>query len=445
MTGKNACPTESRYNCADMLIRRLHVRDIRFPTSRQLDGSDAMNPDPDYSAAYVVLETDSPHQGHGLTFTIGRGNEIVCTAVRALAPLVVGRTLESFAADMAGFWRHITGDSQLRWIGPEKGAIHLATAAVVNAVWDLWAKVEGKPLWRLLADMTPQQLVACVDFRYITDALTPAEAVEILSRHDSTKRDRIRELESHGYPAYTTSAGWLGYSDDKLRRLCHEACDADFTHVKMKVGRDVEDDVRRCAIMRETIGPDRKLMLDANQWWDVPQAIAHMKRLAPFNPWWIEEPTSPDDVLGHAAIARELKPLGIGVATGEHCANRVLFKQFMQAGGMQFCNLDACRLAGVNECLAAMLLAAKFDVPACPHAGGVGLCEYVQHLSMWDFIACSGTMENRVIEYVDHLHEHFVHPVRIERAHYMPPTAPGYSIEIRSASLDANECQPAQP
>jgi L-fuconate dehydratase len=422
-----------------MLIRRLHVRDIRFPTSRQLDGSDAMNPDPDYSAAYVVLETDGSHEGHGLTFTIGRGNEIVCAAARALAPLVVGRTLESFTADMAGFWRHVTGDSQLRWIGPEKGAIHLATAAVVNAVWDLWAKSEGKPLWRLLVDMTPEQLVACVDFRYVTDAITPDAAIQILRRNEPTKRDRIAKLMEQGYPAYTTSAGWLGYADDKIRRLCREACDAGFTHVKMKVGRDVEDDVRRCALVRETIGPDRKLMLDANQWWDVPQAIAHMKRLAAFNPWWIEEPTSPDDVLGHAAIARELNPLGIGVATGEHCANRILFKQFMQAGGMQFCNLDACRLGGVNECLAVMLLAAKFNVPVCPHAGGVGLCEYVQHLSMWDYVACSGTTDNRVIEYVDHLHEHFLHPVRIERARYMPPTAPGYSIEMKSRSLAEHE------
>jgi L-fuconate dehydratase len=422
-----------------MLIRRLHVRDIRFTTSRELDGSDAMNPDPDYSAAYVVLETDGKHQGHGLTFTIGRGNEIVCTAVRALAPLVVGQTVESFTADMAGFWRHVTGDSQLRWIGPEKGAIHLATAAVVNAVWDLWAKVEGKPLWRLLAAMTPEQLVGCVDFRYVTDALTPGEAVEILRRNEPTKRERIAKLMAEGYPAYTTSAGWLGYPDDKVRRLCREACDAGFTHVKMKVGRDVEDDVRRCAIVRETIGPERKLMLDANQWWDVPQAVAHMKRLAPFKPWWIEEPTSPDDALGHAAIARELNPLGIGVATGEACANRILFKQFMQAGGMQFCNLDACRLGGVNECLAVMLLAAKFDVPVCPHAGGVGLCEYVQHLSMWDYVACSATMDSRVIEYVDHLHEHFVHPVRIARARYLPPRDPGYSIEMMPRSLAEHE------
>jgi L-fuconate dehydratase len=418
-----------------MKLRNLHVRDIRFPTSRLLDGSDAMNADPDYSAAYVVLETDGAFEGHGLTFTIGRGNEVVVVAVKALAPLVVGRELEEFTSDMAGFWRHVTGDSQLRWIGPEKGAIHLATAAVVNAVWDLWAKVEGKPLWRLLADMTPEQVVGCVDFRYVTDALTPEHALELLRRRNASKAERIARLEARGYPAYTTSAGWLGYSDEKIRALCHAACDQGFLHVKVKVGRDVEGDARRCAIVREAIGEDRALMLDANQVWDVPHAVAHMKRLAKFRPMWIEEPTSPDDVLGHAAIARELNPLGIGIATGEHCANRVTFKQFMQAGAMQFCNLDACRLGGVNECLAVMLLAAKFGVPVCPHAGGVGLCEYVQHLSMWDYVACSGTMDGRVIEYVDHLHEHFVHPVRVERGRYMPPTAAGYSIEMKLDSL----------
>lgn len=424
-----------------MTIRGLRVRDIRFPTSRELDGSDAMNPDPDYSAAYVVLETAHTrgHQGHGLTFTIGRGNEIVVTAVRALAPLVVGQSLDAITSDMAGFWRHITGDSQLRWIGPEKGAIHLATAAIVNAVWDLWAKVEGKPLWRLLADMTPEQLVACVDFRYLSDAITPAEALELLRRRDGTKAERVANLLAHGYPAYTTSAGWLGYSDEKLRTLCRAACDDGFTHVKMKVGRDLADDVRRCAIVREAIGDDRKLMLDANQWWDVPQAIAHMTELARFRPWWIEEPTSPDDVLGHAEIARALRPHGIGVATGEHCANRILFKQFMQSVGMQFCNLDACRLGGVNECLAVMLLAAKFEIPICPHAGGVGLCEYVQHMSMWDYIACSGTMEKRVIEYVDHLHGHFLAPVRVERGRYHAPQMPGYSIEMKPASLETYE------
>ena len=422
-----------------MTITRLGVRDIRFPTSRQLDGSDAMNVDPDYSAAYVVLETDGAHEGHGLTFTTGRGTEVVVSAVRALAPLVVGRPLEEFTADMGGFWRHVTGDSQLRWIGPEKGAIHLATAAVVNAAWDLWAKVEGKPLWKLLADMTPPQLVRCIDFRYITDALPPDEALAILERNEPTKRQRETELLRTGYPAYTTSAGWLGYPDDKLRRLCREAIASGFTMLKIKVGRDVADDVRRCEIIREEIGYARKLMMDANQWWDVGQAIAHMRELARFKPWWIEEPTSPDDVLGHATIAKALNRLGIGIATGEHCQNRILFKQFMQAGAIQFCQIDSCRLGGVNECLAVMLMAAKFGVPVCPHAGGVGLCEYVQHLSMWDYLACSASLENRVIEYVDHLHEHFRCPVRMQDGRYLPPADPGYSIEMKPASLAAHE------
>ncbi len=416
-------------------ITNLAVRDIRFPTSRQLDGSDAMNPDPDYSAAYVVLETDGELQGHGLTFTIGRGNEIVVTAVRALAPLVIGRTLASITANMGEFWRHITGDSQLRWIGPEKGAIHLATAAVVNAVWDLHAKSEGKPLWKLLADMSPEQLVSCIDFRYLSDALTPEQSYGILRKLAPTKRARESDMLERGYPAYTTSAGWLGYPDEKLRSLCREAIAQGWNHLKIKVGRDLEDDIRRCTIIREEIGWERKLMTDANQVWDVPQAIAWMQHLAPFKPWWIEEPTSPDDVLGHAAIAQALEPLHIGVATGEHCHNRVMFKQLMQAGAIRFCQLDAARLGGVNEALAVLLLAAKFGIPVCPHAGGVGLCEYVQHLSIFDYIAVSGSTENRVIEYVDHLHEHFLDPVTMRDGHYLPPTKPGYSIEMKRDSL----------
>ncbi len=420
-------------------ITNLVVRDIRFPTSRQLDGSDAMNPDPDYSAAYVILETDGPHQGHGLTFTIGRGNEIVVAAIRALAPLIVGRSLASITTNLGEFWRHITGDSQLRWIGPEKGAIHLATAAVVNAVWDLYAKSEGKPLWKLLADMTPEELVRCIDFRYITDALTPQQACELLQRLAPTKAAREAEMRERGYPAYTTSAGWLGYSDDKLRRLCREAIAQGWNHLKIKVGRDLDDDIRRCTIIREEIGWVRKLMTDANQVWDVPQAIEWMKHLAKFKPWWIEEPTSPDDVLGHAAIARAMEPLGIGVATGEHCQNRVVFKQLMQADAIRFCQIDAARLGGVNEVLAVLLLAAKFGVPVCPHAGGVGLCEYVQHLSIFDYIAVSGSTENRVIEYVDHLHEHFLDPVTMRNGCYLPPTKPGYSIEMKSESLAQHE------
>ncbi len=408
------------------------VSDIRFPTSRERDGSDAMNPDPDYSAAYVILHTDADLAGHGLTFTIGRGNDLCCAAIRLLVPLIVGRTLESFTADMGAFYRHITGDSQLRWIGPEKGVIQLATAAVVNAVWDLWAKQQGKPLWKLLADLTPEELVRCIDFRYIADALTPNDALQLLHAMAAGKAERERELHARGYPAYTTSAGWLGYSDDKIRHLCREAIAQGFTHIKLKVGADLESDLRRAAIIRETIGPDRTLMMDANQVWDVPQAIAAMARLGAYRPLWIEEPTSPDDILGHATIARAIAP--IGVATGEHVHNRIMFKQLLQAGAISFCQIDAARVGGVNENLAIILMAAKFGVPVCPHAGGVGLCEYVQHLSMFDFIAISGTMDGRIIEYVDHLHEHFVEPVVIRRAHYMPPQLPGYSIEMRPES-----------
>ena len=420
-------------------IREVIARDIRFPTSRALDGSDAMNPNPDYSAAYVTLKTDDPNglAGHGLTFTIGRGNEIVVAAINALAPLIIGQTLESCTADMGRFWRRMVGDSQLRWIGPEKGAIHLATAAIVNAVWDLWAKQVGKPLWQLLADMTPEELVRCVDFRFITDALTPDEAVALLRRVEPGKAAREAEMRRDGFPAYTTSAGWLGYDDDKMRRLCREAIDAGWSHFKLKVGADLADDVRRLRIVREAIGPDRALMVDANQVWDVPQAIEWMAELAPFNPWWIEEPTSPDDILGHAAIARAVAP--IGVATGEHCHNRVIFKQLFQADAIRFCQLDPARLGGVNECLAVMLLAAKYGVPICPHAGGVGLCEYAQHLSIFDYIAVGASLEGRILEYVDHLHEHFFDPVVMRHGHYLPPTAPGYSITMRPASLDEFE------
>jgi L-fuconate dehydratase len=422
-----------------VIITDLIARDIRFPTSRTLDGSDAMNRDPDYSAAYAVLKTDDPSgvEGHGLTFTIGRGNELCVAAIEALKHLVVGKSLESFSADMGGFWRMITGDSQLRWVGPEKGVIHLATAAVVNAVWDLYAKAAGKPLWKLLVDMTPEQLVACVDFRYITDALTPAEALGLLRRNAPTKPDREAEMRQRGFPAYTTSAGWLGYSDDKLRALLREAVANGWTHIKMKVGANLEDDLRRAAIIREEIGPDRTLMMDANQVWGVGQAIENMARLAAYNPLWIEEPTSPDDVLGHAAVARAVAP--IGVATGEHVQNRIIFKQLFQANAISFCQIDACRLGGVNEVLAVLLMAAKFGVPVCPHAGGVGLCEYVQHLSIVDYICIGASLDQRILEYVDHLHEHFFDPVVIRDGRYMPPEQPGYSITMKPESLDAYE------
>jgi len=394
-----------------------------------------MHTSPDYSAAYVILHTESGDglEGHGLAFTLGRGTEIVVTAIDALAPLVVGRELDSITSDWRAFWRAVTGEQQLRWIGPEKGAIHLASAALINAVWDLHAKVERKPLWKLLADMTPAQLVAAIDFRYISDALTPDEALAILEEMAPSRAAREAEMLRSGYPAYTTSAGWLGYSDEKLRALCREAVAAGWTHVKMKVGQRIEDDIRRARIVREEIGPERLLMMDANQVWEVGEAIDHVRRLAEFRPHWIEEPTSPDDVLGHAAIARAVAP--IKVATGEHCQNRVIFKQLFQADAIGFCQLDACRLGGVNEVLAVLLLAAKFGVPVCPHAGGVGLCEYVQHISMFDYIAVSGSLENRVLEYVEHLHEHFVDPVVIKDGCYVAPSAPGYSIAIRPESV----------
>jgi L-fuconate dehydratase len=414
------------------------ARDIRFPTSRTLDGSDAVHTDPDYSAAYVTLKTNHPTlEGHGLTFTLGKGNELGVAGIRSLAPLVRGRTLESFTQDMGAFWRSLANHSQLRWVGPEKGVIHLATAALVNAVWDLYAKAEGKPLWKLLADMTPEALVRCIDFRYISDAITPEEAVALLRKQAPGKAAREAEMVRDGYPAYVTSAGWLGYSDDKIRRLCRAALAEGWTHFKIKVGRDVQDDQRRCGIVREAIGPHNRLMVDANQYWDVPQAIEHIRQLAQFDLWWVEEPTSPDDVLGHAAIAKAIAP--IKVATGEHCQNRVLFKQLMQAGALHFCQIDSCRLGGVNEVLAVYLLAAKFGLPVCPHAGGVGLCEYVQHLQIFDYIAVSGTMNERVVEYVDHLHEHFEQPCVIRSGRYMPPGAPGYSITMKPASLDEFE------
>lgn len=420
---------------SNITITDVIVHDIRFPTSRHLDGSDALHPNPDYSATYVVLKTNSPdgHEGHGITFTMGRGNEICVAAVEALKFLVIGHSLGSITSDFSGYWRRMTSDGQLRWLGPEKGVIHLATAAVINAIWDLLAKVEKKPLWKFLVDMNPEELVSAIDFRYISDVLEPEEAVEILRRNAHTRADREAQMKRAGFPAYITSAGWLGYDEDKLRSLCREAVAQGWTHFKMKVSTDTEDNVRRASIIREEIGPDRKLMMDANQCWGVGEAITNMNRLAQFDPWWIEEPTSPDDVLGHAAIARAIAP--VGVATGEHCQNRVMFKQLFQADAIQFCQLDSCRLGGVNEVLAVLLMAAKFGVPVCPHAGGVGLCEYTQHLSIFDYICVSASLENRILEYVDHLHEHFVHPVVVKEGCYRPPSAPGYSITMHPESL----------
>ena len=421
-------------------VTGLRIFDVRFPTSRGLDGSDAMNPDPDYSAGYVVIETDRGDgiEGHGLTFTIGRGTEIVVSALHALAPLVVGLSLEAFRQAPGEIYRRLTGDSQLRWLGPEKGVVHLATAAVVNALWDLWAKLENKPLWRLLSSLSPQQIVDLVDFRYLTDALTKEQARAALDQFVPSRAAREAEILKNGYPAYTTSVGWLGYPDEKVRRLCNEGLAEGFSRFKIKVGLDRADDLRRASLVREVIGPERTLMVDANQRWDVDEAISWTKMLAPARPLWIEEPTSPDDILGHATIARALEPLGIGVATGEHCANRVMFKQLLQARAIGFCQLDFCRLAGVNEVVAVLLLAARFGVPVCPHAGGVGLCEYVQHASMFDYVAVSGSLENRCIEFVDHLHEHFLDPCVIRNGHYQAPLAAGASITMKPASLAAH-------
>ncbi len=416
------------------VITDLKVLDLRFPTSQHLDGSDAMNPDPDYSAAYVILETDRGLDGHGLTFTIGRGNEICCAAIEAMRHLLVGLDLDEVRANPGAAWRRLTGDSQLRWIGPDKGAMHLAAGAVVNAIWDLLAKEAGKPVWQLVADMTPEEILKIVDFRYLTDVLTPDEALDILKRAEAGKADRIATLKREGYRCYTTSAGWLGYSEEKLRRLCKEAIDAGFNHIKMKVGRDLEDDIRRLTIVREIIGPDRNLMIDANQVWDVPQAIDWLGQLAFSKPLFIEEPTSPDDIAGHRKIREAIAPMK--VATGEMCQNRIMFKQFIAEGAIDIVQIDACRMGGLNEVLSVLLIAAKYGLPVWPHAGGVGLCEYVQHLSMIDYLCVSGTKEGRVIEYVDHLHEHFLHPCVIKDAAYMPPDAPGFSIEMKAQSRE---------
>ncbi len=416
-------------------IMRAVTSDVRFPTAQSGAGSDAMNRDPDYSAAYVALETDHPEglTGHGLTFTIGRGTEVCVAAIEALAPHVVGADVEELVEDLGGSWRRLVTDTQLRWLGPEKGVIHLATAAVVNAVWDLYAKLERKPLWKLLSDLTPEQLVACIDFSYIEDVLTPDEALELLHRNGAGKSEREATLLRDGFPAYTTSAGWLGYPEQTLPERARAALAEGFTHLKVKVGGDLESDLRRARIVRETIGPDNRLSLDANQAWGVQQAVEAINTLAEVDPWWIEEPTSPDDVLGLARIREAVAP--VRVATGEHVQNRVIFKQLLQLGAIDVCQLDCCRLGGVNEVLAVVLLAAKFGIPVCPHAGGVGLCEYAQHVSMFDYVAVGASLDDRVCEFVDHLHEHFVDPVRVARGRYLAPTAPGYSIEIKPESL----------
>jgi L-fuconate dehydratase len=417
----------------DPKIINVRVLDLRFPTSLHQIGSDAVNRDPDYSAAYCILETDAGVEGHGLTFTLGRGTELCVSALRYLSRFVRGRNLSSLTDDLVAFSRQLTGDTQFRWLGPEKGVIHLAAAALINSVWDLYARVEKKPLWKLLADFEPEQIVGAIDFAYITDAITPDEALALLKERSACKETRLQQLKQHGYPAYTTSAGWFGFGDDKIRQLCREALNQGWTHFKLKVGGDPVDDLRRARLVRAEIGPVNKLMMDANQKWDVVEAIQRTKELAEVDPWWMEEPTSPDDILGHARIRREVSP--IRIATGEHCHNRVMFKQFMQADAIDICQIDSCRLAGVNENLAVLLMAAKFNIPACPHAGGVGLCECVQHLAIFDYLRVSGSWENRVTEFVDHLHEHFVDPVRVINGRYLLPQNQGYSTEICPETL----------
>jgi len=417
-------------------ITAVRSLDVRYPTSRFLDGSDAMNPDPDYSAAYCIVETSDPGLiGHGLAFTLGRGTDLVVHAIDALGPKLVGRSLDGIGNDLAGFWRSLVGDSQMRWLGPEKGVTHMAAAALVNAVWDLMAKQAGQPLWRLLAGLSPEQIVAAIDFRHITDALPPERALDILRARAPGKAERIAALERDGHAAYTTSAGWLGYDDDKIRDLARAAVADGWRAIKMKVGGNLADDVRRSGVLREILGPDRLLMTDANQVWEVDQAIAWMAALKGVDPYWIEEPVSPDDILGHARVRRGVAP--IRVATGEHCHNRIMFKQFLQAGALDVVQVDACRLGGVNEVLAVLLLAAAFETPVCPHAGGVGLCEYVQHISFFDAACVRSSDEGRMIEHAAHLHDHFVDPIRIERGRYLAPRVPGFSVEMKPESLAA--------
>jgi L-fuconate dehydratase len=418
------------------MITALETYDIRFPTSRQLDGSDAMNVDPDYSAAYVILRTAHADGlcGHGFVFTIGRGNDVQTSACAALRYLVVGREVSEIIADLGAFARSLTNDSQLRWLGPEKGVMHMAIGAIVNAAWDMAARHAKKPVWRLIADMTPEQIVSQIDFRYISDALSPDEAMEILRSAAGGKAQRIAELQARGYPAYTTSPGWLGYGDEKLELLARRAVQDGFRTIKLKVGRNLQDDIRRCGIARKAIGADVGLAIDANQRWDVQAAIRWLKHLEPYRIAWVEEPTSPDDILGHSTIRQGIAP--IPISTGEHTQNRVIFKQLFQLRAVDLIQIDAARVGGVNENLAILLMAAKFGVRVFPHAGGVGLCELVQHLAMADYVAISGSMNDRAIEYVDHLHEHFIDPVVIAAGRYMAPTSPGFSAAMRENSLE---------
>ncbi len=410
-------------------LSKITTYDLRFPTSDNLDGSDAMNPDPDYSAAYLILETDNGLSGNGFAFTIGRGNDLCCKAIEALAPNIIGTELDWIRENPADFWRLVCSDSQLRWVGPEKGIIHMASSAIINAVWDLIAKIDNKPIWKLFVEMAPEKFADIIDYRHMSDILNKNEAVDILKKLDSTKQERIKILLKEGYPSYVTSAGWLGYSDEKIKKLCIEASNKGFKHVKLKVGKSLKDDIRRLSVVRETLGDDVKILLDANQVWEVDEAIKWMRELSKFNPYFIEEPTSPDDILGHRKIKDAIYP--IKVATGEAVQNRIIFKQLISHRAIDIVQIDACRMGGINEALAVQLISKKFDIPVWPHAGGVGLCEYVQHLAMIDYISISGEKKENVIEYVDHLHEHFVNPVQLKNVNYMPPNHPGFSIDLK--------------
>lgn len=415
-------------------ITDLKTYDVRFPTSENLDGSDAINKDPDYSAAYIELKTEQNNQGYGLIFTIGRGNDVCCQAIESMKHLVIGEDFNDIKENINSFYDKLRSDSQLRWLGPEKGVIHMAMGAIMNAVWDMWARIENKPIWLLLSEMEPEQFINCIDFRYLSDVLSKEEALQMVKANQKDKQQRINFLKNKGYPSYTTSAGWLGYSDDKLRRLAKNAVDEGFQHIKLKVGQDIADDIRRCKIAREVIGDDVKLMIDANQIWEVQEAIDWVNELASSKPWFIEEPTSPDDILGHRKIKEKIGT--VKVATGEHCQNRIIFKQFIENDSLDIVQIDSCRLASINEILAVYLMAAKLNKPVCPHAGGVGLCEYVQHLSMIDYVQISASLEDRVIEFVDHLHEHFEDPCQIENGSYVAPSKPGYSIKMFDQSIE---------
>ena len=415
-------------------ITSVRTQDVRFPTSLELDGSDAVNVDPDYSSAYVVVSTDSGEIGHAFVFTCGRGNEIVTAAIRSFGQLLVGRDIDELIGDLGEASRRLVHDSQMRWLGPEKGVSHMACGALINALWDLRAKREKKPLWLLLSEMPAEEVVSVVDFTHIQNALTPRDALDLLNRGANGKEARIAQLQLDGFPAYTTTPGWLGYSDEKLVRLSRQAVAEGFGMIKLKVGGNLADDKRRMRLAREAVGSQVKISIDANQRWEAQEAIDWVNELAEFDPWWIEEPTSTDDILGHAQIRRGVTP--VKIATGEAVANRIVFKQLLQAEAIDVMQIDSTRVAGVNENVANLLLAAKFDIPVCPHAGGVGLCELVQHFSFFDFAAVSGTMDNRMIEFVDHLHEHFTEPVRVENGRYQAPRLPGTSAEMHSASRD---------